>query len=1799
MAGDYAKHRATQTLLRNQEFRGWAERASTNNEPLRVTIHPPDYQYPVYDTIDALPEALQKGYTDVAIEPGTDQGFGLVGRAADGSIGRFAYVRADPRDRSAEQVAPGSGIPPAPIPDKGEAGPKVTEAGTGMGASPTPLPSVPTATATPTPQPIPEAQPPTDDDRSWARQYVVDPILRGTTTAGNEFNEAIGIKPLVDWLDQNAPDVLGPAPSKPTDSGIAETLVEEAARTGVGLAATVPVARALGVASQTARWVLGGLAADTIFQDPDATNLADVLEKMVPDATPEKIDSLRDVMAEAFAKSTDDTDFEKRLKNGAEGIVVGAALDGVVRLGKSAYRLSKSLPDATKGVHSRLLRAAVQADEAIKAERASGIQRVYGGGPSADEILASLRPLLERTQEPFYYNTLQKAVRAEGDVGTKPAQWWLDKFKNLQKKGVKQPDIELSGIEDWLKKRGPTSAQEIDDYLAKNAPYVEVVSERVVPRPKEAVDRIEKYIRQHFPDFRITRSGNIYVVEAPKDKVPIEDFVPGTKEFDDAEIAYALGSALNSAQRGGPWDYQSTDDWLRLAQNRMKKHHPDVPPIDLKGVPQETRPLEVYSNQIVQTGSGENLRDLKPREFVFRFRDPRAKGPVYEAPHYEQELPGGIGSGNLLANALTTTRMLPDPQNPGKRLKTLVIEETQSDWVQTTRGKKAPSTVDFSNVDQRTLTRITDVVSDTVGQGSPLDLDEVTETYRQLYDKNATRDTVRQLLNDVKLPIGDGDQVPSHLVEDWFDQTDRWVNSGNTSIAPPPVTNWQALVLKEMTRYATVNGYDAVVWMPPVHQAIKTDGRAHRTLYEKVLPNEFKKLSKAHSWEAPLERFQVPAPRAGVDEDAAPEDLIDSDFLDQLWDLGSKDKFLKEMGLTREEFEKNLALRIQESGEIPTLGYRITPQIKNSVQNEGLPQWAIGGAIGAGSAAGAQGGTEEDPLSGLHQAGFFGRVIEEAVQGVRRTPIRPPAHVPTTRVSPKGFNFAGMDSAAAVQREMAASLARRRVPLATFEHGARGRAIYDVAQRMGISESVLKRVRGPSWSDQDIQVAQDLLEDSVQEMNEYARLALREPTDDNLGAFRAAHLRHRGVINTLLGRNREADTSLLDAQRPAADLLATTGGRDAAIYATQLYNSLPDNVTKSAFIKQTAGAKTREAIYSAYINGLLSNFTTPMVNVLSTLAFGGYRNLERGVASGVSSLPGIGSGEISPAEVFANSVGYLGGLMDILRLSGAWGKSIVDPSTRPSYDAMRDQISRVGLDEAYRQIENTRSFDAISGAAFGATGAAGRVADYAGYLFQWPGKLLRVSDAALKVMAYRGELYSAAVREARDVLDRTGDEDAATQAMRDIIMAPSETMHEIAMEQANVVTFTRDLEQRGKQFDRLIKSTPLRYIVPFVRTPMNILKETGYRIPILNMMSPKMRADWNAGGARRDEVIAKTLMGGSLLAIGALMADAGVLTGSGHPDLAVRWQTESLTGRQRYSVNIAGTYYNISRLEPLSTFLTLSADTYDLLQFVENEEDAQTIVQAATMAILENLRNKTFLQGLTEFTNVIGARNMDELDAYGGRFVRDIATSLVVPNLMVAAERMDDPVLRVTDPDPDLSFALRQFERIKNEIKARTPGLSDSLPPLRDAFGNQVKQGTGTPLDLVNPFYYRKGKYSRIAKAFEELGIDIDLPRKEYRGIKLDAWQHDRLIQIRAFETLDADGLAMTEVIEDLIDNELYNYLPKEEKIKAIRGVVSKFNRAAVATLFEEDESLKDKLEAQAVLRDIQVEELTSGVPAP
>nr|WP_245173846.1 hypothetical protein [Erythrobacter sp. A6_0] len=705
-----------------------------------------------------------------------------------------------------------------------------------------------------------------------------------------------------------------------------------------------------------------------------------------------------------------------------------------------------------------------------------------------------------------------------------------------------------------------------------------------------------------------------------------------------------------------------------------------------------------------------------------------------------------------------------------------------------------------------------------------------------------------------------------------------------------------------------------------------------------------------------------------------------------------------------------------------------------------------------------------------------------------------------------------------------------------FDAATRGRITQAETERLASElnmspEKLLARRKGQAFNAEEALAARRILAKSGNELVNAARSIQRMdlPGEELLAEFRQKWMRHVAIQEQVAGMTAEAGRALAqfrqaaDSREVRTDILnglirgggGQKGLKDAADRLLEAVELGPGKF--NALAEKAAKPKFRNKVGELYINFLLSNPPTHVVNMVSNSITAMAQIPEYATASiigaGRKAVLGQAAKErITGSEVGARTFGLVQGTKE--------GMSLFARALRTG--EADDFVSKVEGDE----------FKAISG--------------WKGELVRIPTRLLTAEDQLFKGIARRMELNAQAVR----IANREGLKgDAREQRIAGLLADPTDDMLERSMDYGRYLTFQRKLTGFGANISQASASNLLaKVVVPFVRTPINLLKFATERSPAAAFL-PEWRADIRAGGERRDLALAKVMLGTGLATVMYQAALEGRITGA-IPSDPKKAKLLYADGWQPYSVKIGDRYVSYSRLDPLSTTIGVAADMATLPDGMSDreKEDMGTILVASIMG---NLASKTWLSGVSSFTEALTdpGRNAD---AWWQRTV----SAFAVPAGVAGAARAIDPVAR-------------RRETLEQSIQARVPGMTDDLLPRRDVFGEVVPIDSLGP-DFLSPFWQTKAKNDPVVAEMLRIGGGVSAPGKTYTedGERIDyaPETYDRYHEIAGRLTYNS--------LLGLIGSQPYRAMDDNAKRKAAKTAVAKARKAARGVLDDMSYSL-------------------------
>jgi len=712
--------------------------------------------------------------------------------------------------------------------------------------------------------------------------------------------------------------------------------------------------------------------------------------------------------------------------------------------------------------------------------------------------------------------------------------------------------------------------------------------------------------------------------------------------------------------------------------------------------------------------------------------------------------------------------------------------------------------------------------------------------------------------------------------------------------------------------------------------------------------------------------------------------------------------------------------------------------------------------------------------------------------------------VPVVRPAKEGFaanlNLEKMDTVEQVKAELK-HVAGTNKDFATQRRGIRSHAVTKKSSEVQDLETLLGRKVGVAYNAEEALKLRQATINSGEGLVTLAKKALGG-SDTDLLAFQKHLTRHVAIQEQLAGATSEAGRALNQfkitvkgdkAKQDAIQaIIETSGGREKIEATAKILSELTDETAINKFAEKAYRASISDMALETWINFLLSGPQTHAVNAISNTLTSLWTLPENLIASGIGKLH---KGEkVLARDVAARAVGIGHGLT-----KGIQRGIKTFASGEPS-----DVLSKI----------ETSKYKAVPGPV--------------GSVIRTPGRALMAEDEFFKSVGYSMELYSRAARQATTEGFRGRE---LAKKIQEYVSNPTEAMDQAGKDYARYVTFTKPLGTAGKHIQNFVSSHPaFRFVAPFIRTPTNIIKFAGERTP-LSLFSKEVRAVLKGrdGKIARDLQLARLGMGTAISTAVYNMAAEGTITGGGPTDPKQRGALY-LTGWQPYSVKIDDSYYAYSRLEPLGILLGYAADAANIAEKT-NKAEADEIGALVLASVTKNLTSKTWLKGLSDLVSAI-----EDPERYGDKWVQSYAGT-VIPTGVAQYARVKDPILRQTDT-------------VLEKVKSRIPGVSKSLLPRRNFYGEPIKLEGGVGPDIISPVYINHKKNDKLAEELVRLEYYPSLPRKKIGSVDLTPDQYDELAE--------KSGKVTKKILNSFIQSPKYANLPDQAKVDAVKMIIEK-----------------------------------------
>lgn len=749
----------------------------------------------------------------------------------------------------------------------------------------------------------------------------------------------------------------------------------------------------------------------------------------------------------------------------------------------------------------------------------------------------------------------------------------------------------------------------------------------------------------------------------------------------------------------------------------------------------------------------------------------------------------------------------------------------------------------------------------------------------------------------------------------------------------------------------------------------------------------------------------------------------------------------------------------------------------------------------------------------------------------------------------------------------------------------------ELADDLGLSVGdLLNRKKGEAFNAEQAVAARKILISSAENLRNLAtKVQSAEATDVDRLLLRKAVSTHGAIQQQVSGLTAEAGRALQSfnilakSQREqiigVRQFLEGQGGRGTADDLARGILESPDDAALNRLTKEAYNASSGDMVYEAWVNSILSGPTTHMVNIASNFTNALLQIPERAVSSLFSKLLKTKDGT-SMGEAMSLGYGFSRGIRDGWSMAKEAFKNegLTDPLTKAE-GIDRRAITSGNLSKTFlgRNIVDP-SLKIMGAKTLSDEGVASNFVDAIGSAVRFPGfRMLNSEDAFFKGLNYRMNVHAESYRQA--LSEGLQGKELASR-VEELTRNPSESIRITAREQANVNTFT-NYNKFSSSLNAFRSIPGVRYIIPFVNTPSNIMRFAYHRTPFA-LLWGQAKEDILAGGAKRDMALGKIATGSMAMAYATNLALDGRVTGAAPDDPALRkiW----LQNNQEYSFVFDGdngkrTFVSYNRFEPIGMLFGFSADYANIVNDMGDKE-ASELIGAATMAFGRNVLSKTWLKSISDMFSAL-----DNPDRSLGQFSLNLASGLV-PNAINQTNRaFIDPVLRETRGFQEGDFASRSLAEMTDAAKAKIPGYSKDLPARRNLWGEPIEPRAGFTdtvgqrvYNLLSPAYVKQVEGDKVNEVILDNDVSITMPKRSLKlpgvpsPVELTSEQYSRYVELAGVPTKQQlDELVNTATFDSLSNGE------NGEKARVIRRVVSQNRQAAKAQLLEEFPDIIDR----------------------
>lgn len=534
------------------------------------------------------------------------------------------------------------------------------------------------------------------------------------------------------------------------------------------------------------------------------------------------------------------------------------------------------------------------------------------------------------------------------------------------------------------------------------------------------------------------------------------------------------------------------------------------------------------------------------------------------------------------------------------------------------------------------------------------------------------------------------------------------------------------------------------------------------------------------------------------------------------------------------------------------------------------------------------------------------------------------------------------------------------------------------------------------------------------------------------------------------------------------EMVAAMSEMDAD-HLLQLVTTTKGNPRKMATLLQPGFlGKVRDWGQFLLVNNLVSGPVTQIRNILGNGFMLGVRPLERMIGAVVPAAGGNQASRLILKTAMKQYSYTASALMDSFKLAGQsflQNESILSPR--------RTELATAGKSVQAVADEGFKAWDSIPNVLHNVLQVA--VPNTIGL----PTRTLGTVDELVKQTVYRSKVMAEAHWEGVEKATQLGlKDDAAVKfvqqhvddAVSNAFDVEGRGTNAAALKEAQIATSQQDLlgayvtpdgrarrATFGKTLSSIVANHPnLKFILPFVKTPANVIRMGWKLTPGLNLAQNEYR-DMLMGRFGREaqhQATGQMAMGALFMGSAAVLVANGKVTGAGPTDPKTLAELKA-TGWQPYSYVVqhsdgTKTFVPWGKYDPFAIPFGIVADLHDAYHTLfEGEDDTamqdklEPAIGALGMAMAKQFANKSYLVSINSVLDAITSQDDKKITNVGGQMISNF-----IPY---------SAAMRQLNPDPHV----REARDVMDKILATIPGLSDKVEARYDWAGDPVSTRKG------------------------------------------------------------------------------------------------------------------------------------------